>query len=55
MKKLTSTKRLEAAQYYLLGYSYKEIEDETGVSHGSVVDIVKEIEDGRLTIPGVHY
>ena len=53
MKELTSTKRLEAAQYYLLGYSYKEIEDETGVSHGSVVDIVKEIEDGRLTIPDV--
>ena len=53
MKELTSTKRLEAAQYYLLGYSYKEIEDETGVSHGSVVNIVKEIEDGRLTIPDV--
>ncbi len=53
MKELTSTKRLEVAQYYLLGHSYKEIEDETGVSHGSVVNIVKEIEDGRLTIPGV--
>ncbi len=53
MKELTNTQRLEAAQYYLLGHSYKEIEDETGVSHGSVVNIVKEIDDGRLTIPGV--
>ena len=53
MKELTNTQRLEAARYYLLGHSYKEIEDETGVSHGSVVNIVKEIEDGRLTIPGV--
>jgi len=41
------------AQYYLLGHSYKEIEDETKVSHGSVVNIVKEIENGKLTIPGI--
>ena len=51
MKELTNTKRLEVAQYYLLGDSYKEIEDKTRVSHGSVVNIVKEIEAGILTIP----
>ena len=25
---------------------------ETGVSHGSVANIIKEVEDGQLAIPG---
>lgn len=53
MKELTRTERLEVAQYYILGHSCKEIEDETKVSHGSIVNIVKEIEGGKLTVPGV--
>ncbi len=53
MKGLTRTKKLEVAQYYVLGHSYKRIEDETKVSHGSVVNIVKEVESGQLTVPGV--
>jgi len=53
MKELTRTERLEVAQYYILGHSYKEIEDETKVSHGSIVNIVKEIEGDKLTVPGV--
>lgn len=52
MKELTSTKRLEVAQYYLLGHTYSDIEAGTGVSHGSIVNIVREIESGDLTISG---
>lgn len=52
MKELTSTKRLEVAQYYLLGHTYSDIEARTGVSHGSIVNIVREIESGDLTISG---
>ncbi len=35
MKEITRTKRLEVTHYYLLGYTYREIEEETGISHGS--------------------
>ena len=52
MKELSRTKRLEVAHYYLLGYTYKEIEGETGISHGSIANIVSEIEHGDLDIPG---
>ncbi len=55
MKELTRTKRLEVSQYYLLGYTYKEIEEETGASHGSIANIVSEIENGILTIPGTPF
>ena len=41
MKELTRTKRLEVAQYYLIGYTYRDIEEETGVSHGSISNIIK--------------
>ncbi len=30
MKEITRTKRLEIAQYYLLGYTYRDMEEETG-------------------------
>jgi len=40
---------------YLLGYTYKEIEEETGISHGSIANIVSELEDGDLNIPGTSF
>jgi len=55
MKEITRTKRLEVAHYYLLGYTYKEIEEETGISHGSIANIVSELEDDDLKIPGTTF
>jgi uncharacterized coiled-coil DUF342 family protein len=55
MRELSRTKKLEVAQYYILGYPYSDIEKRTGVSHGSIVNIVKELEDGRLTVPGTTF
>ena len=52
MKEISTAKRQEVVQYYVLGYSYEEIVRETGVSHGSVANIIKDVEDGRLAIPG---
>jgi chromosome segregation ATPase len=46
-------KRLEVARCYLLGSTYAEIEEKTSVSHGSVANIIKEFETGKLTVPGV--
>jgi predicted nucleic acid-binding Zn-ribbon protein len=47
------TKKMEVAQFYLLGHPYGEIEEKTGVSHGSIVNIIKELETGKLVIPGL--
>ena len=55
MKEITRTKRIEVAHYYLLGSTYKEIEEETGISHGSIANIVSELEDGGLNIPGTTF
>jgi len=55
MKEITRTKRIEVAHYYLLGFTYKEIEDETGISHGSIANIVSELEDDDLNIPGTTF
>ena len=55
MNEITRTKRLEVAHYYLLGFTYREIEEETGISHGSIANIVSEIENGSLTIPGTSF
>jgi len=55
MKEITRTKRLEVAHYYLLGYTYKEIEEETGISHGSIANIVSELEGNDLNIPGTTF
>lgn len=30
MKEITRTERLEVAQFYLLGYTYRDMEEETG-------------------------
>ena len=55
MKEISRVKKLEVAQYYILGYPYSDIENRSGVSHGSIVNIVKELEYGRLTIPGTSF
>jgi hypothetical protein len=55
MKEIPRTKKLEVAQYYILGYPYSDIENRADVSHGSVVNIVKELEDGKLTVPGTTF
>ena len=43
------------AQYYLLGCTYAEIEQYSGISHGSIVNIVREFESGKLDIPGTPF
>ena len=55
MKEISRARKLEVAQYYILGYPYSDIENGTGVSHGSIVNIVKELECGKLTIPGTPF
>jgi len=55
MREISRAKKLEVAQYYILGYPYSDIENRSGVSHGSVVNIVKELECGKLTIPGTSF
>jgi chromosome segregation ATPase len=55
MKEIPRTKKLEVAQYYILGYPYSDIENRSGISHGSIVNIVKELEYGKLTIPGTSF
>jgi chromosome segregation ATPase len=55
MKEISRAKKLEVAQYYILGYPYSDIENRAGVSHGSVVNIVKELEYSKLTIPGTSF
>jgi len=55
MKEISRTKKLEVAQYYILGYPYSDIENRSGVSHGSIVNIVKELECDKLTIPGTSF
>jgi len=52
MREISRLKKYKVADHYILGHSYKEIEAETGVSHGSIVNIVKELESGRFIIPG---
>lgn len=55
MKEITRSKRLEVALLHLLGYTYSEIEEETRISHGSIANIVREIEEGDLIIPGTTF
>jgi hypothetical protein len=55
MREISRAKKLEIAQYYILGYPYSDIENRAGVSHGSVANIVKELEDGKLIIPGTSF
>ncbi len=55
MREIPREKKGEIAQYYLMGSSYADIEKQTGVSHGSIVTIVKELEGGKLDIPGTPF
>lgn len=52
MKEIEGNKKLEVAQCYVLGFTYKEIEEKTGVSHGSIANIVKDIEQGKIEVAG---
>ncbi|MDD5095739.1 MAG: hypothetical protein PHV74_15405 [Dehalococcoidia bacterium] len=52
MKEISRTKKVEVARCYLLGCTYGEMEQYTGVSHGSIANIVRELETGKLDIPG---
>jgi len=51
--KLSSEKKIEVSQLFILNHSYAEIEKETGVSHGSISTIIKQLLAGQLIIPGV--
>jgi len=55
MKEIPRVKKLEVAHHYILGHPYSDIENRVGVSHGSVVNIVKELECGKFTIPGTSF
>ena len=55
MKEISRSKKVEVAQYYLLGCTYAEIEQYSGISHGSIVNIVREFESGKLDIPGTPF
>jgi len=50
MEEISRIKKLEVAQYYILVYPYSDRENRASVSRGSVVNIVKELGDGKLTI-----
>lgn len=55
MREIPRENKLEVADYYIMGYPYSYIEDVTGISHGSIVNIVKELEDGKLSVPGTSF
>ena len=53
MDKLSNEKKIEVALLFILNNSYTEIEKKTGVSHGSISTIIKQLMAGQLIIPGV--
>ncbi len=53
MDTISHQKKLEVAMLYLRGNTYAEIETKTGISHGSISNIIKELLSGQLIIPGV--
>jgi len=48
MEETSHTKKLEVAQHYLLGDTYRQIEEETGVSHGSIANIIRGFDSAYL-------
>ena len=52
MRRVSRVIRIEVVNQYLLGNNYREIAEETGVSHGSIVNIIRELEKGELAIDG---
>lgn len=53
MAEISHENRLEVAMLYLRGNTYKEIETKTGLSHGSISNIVNKLLSGQLVIPGI--
>ena len=53
MDKLSMEKKIEVARLFILNHSYSEIMEITGVSHGSISTIIKQLLAGQLIIPGV--
>ena len=52
MQQISRAKRQEVVQQYLIGHPYEEIVRITGVSHGTVANVVKEIDSGEWNIAG---
>ncbi len=55
MKEISRALKLEVAEYYLLGYTYGDIEQYTDISHGSIANIIQELQNGKLDIPGTPF
>ncbi|MFC1977772.1 hypothetical protein ACFLWS_05865 [Chloroflexota bacterium] len=53
MAEISHSKRLEVAMLYVRANTYTAIVKKTGVSHGSINNIVNELLSGQLAIPGV--
>jgi len=51
MKELTTSKKGQVVKLFLTGLSYDEIAQQAGVAKGSVVNIVDEFRDGKLSLP----
>ncbi|MGC8849487.1 MAG: coiled-coil domain-containing protein, partial [Candidatus Bathyarchaeia archaeon] len=47
MREIPVEKRMEVLKLYFIGYSYDKIVEVAGVAKGSVVNIVKELKEGR--------
>jgi predicted nucleic acid-binding Zn-ribbon protein len=52
MQQISRVKRQEVVQHYILGNPYERIAEITGVSHGTVANIVKEVDSGELVVSG---
>jgi len=52
MQQVSTAKKQEVVQYYVLGHPYEEIARKTGVSHGTVANIIREVNNGEPAIPG---
>jgi len=51
MKEITINTKLKVIKLFLSGLSYDEIAEQTGISKGSVVNIVNEFREGGLPLP----
>ena len=53
MAEISHPKRLEVAMLYLRANTYTEIEKKTGVSHGTISNIAKDLLSDQFIIPGI--
>ena len=51
MPRIPEIKRVKVAKLFFNGYSYEEISRVAGISKGLVVNILKEVRDGKVRIP----